>query len=105
MTATFWSAAVLEALDFLKWPPSPVVRQPNHFAWFFKFHEQSAHGSCLPWQDQFWPDVGQRLKYKFPQMRPWVRQLQSFVSDVPIAAVEQVDVDATRHVFPMIAIA
>jgi hypothetical protein len=50
-------------------------------------------------------DIGQRLKHEFSQMHPRVRQLQSFVVDLLIAAVEQVDVDLTRDVFRMITLA
>ena len=55
-------------------------------------------------QNQVRPDVGQRLENKFSQVHPRVRQLQSFVVDLAIAAVEKIDVDRTRDVFLMIAL-
>jgi hypothetical protein len=43
-------------------------------------------------QNQIRPDVGQRLEDKFSQVHPRVRQLQSFVVDLAIAAIQEIDV-------------
>jgi hypothetical protein len=93
------------ALNSLEGPLSPVVHQANHFARFFELREQFAHCSCLARQDQFRPDIGERLKYEFSQAHPRVRQLQAFVVDLAVAAVEQVNVNSARDVFRTIALA
>jgi len=83
----------------------PVVYQPNYLSKFVGFREQFSDSFSLTRQDKVRADIGQRLKHEFSQVHPRMRQLQSLVIDLLIAAVKQVDVDPTRDIFRMIALA
>ncbi len=83
----------------------PVVYQPNYLSKFVGFREQFSDSFSLTRQDKVRADIGQRLKHEFSQVHLRVRQLQAFVVDLAVAAVEQVDVNSTRDVFRMIALA
>ena len=80
------------------------ITSNNHVSRFLRCREQLSDSFSLVRQNQIRPDVGQRLEDELSQVHPRVRQLQSFVVDLAIAAVQEVDVYCTRDVFLMIAL-
>lgn len=83
----------------------PIVHKPSYLAGFLQFVQELAHGFGLTRQDQTAPDIRQRLEDELSQVHSRMRQMQSLVLNVAIAAVEHVDVDGSRKIFGVTALA
>ena len=83
----------------------PIVHKASYPAGFLQFRQQVIHRLRLTRQDQTAPDISQRLEDELSQVHSRMRQMQSLVLNVAIAAVEHVDVDGSRKIFAVTALA
>ena len=83
----------------------PIVHKASYLAGFLQLRQQLIHRLRLTRQHQIRPDIGQRLQDEFSQVHPRMGQLQSLILNVAVAAVEHVDIDGSRKIFGVTALA